>query len=540
MSNAVVTSTGAGRRRAGGGVALRAGVWGMHVVVVTLAVGSLVTNRFDVWIDLRLLGSMSVFFEILWVAATLLVPICAGPRLAGLFARTPRWELRGFAPAWGLHLLWPTYFVIACLVANSVYYLRLLMLDRADRMIPLPLVAAVLLGAWSLLTREWVRRTEKQGGTRGGARGSVRVTRWTHLRAGTFGVLTLVFMGSFLLIHAYARPPHEPVDVAVVLGGLLKEDGTASNMLRDRVLAAVRLYRAGLVRHIRMSGMIGPPKKPDGIPYDELTPMRQVALDAGIPESAISIDPVGVNTRATAYNTREFMRERGYSSVVACSTDFHLYRTALAFREMGIEAYTFPAQPADWRCASIRDTVRDMAGVVVYRLNPHYREPLAVSMKIKSPQVVVKKSAKVLELYDSGALVKTYSCISGGNAGDKEVEGDRKTPIGKFKIVFKNPASKFHLSLGLDYPNREDAERGLARGLITKKQYADILEALGSDLTREENQKKLWYTPLGGEIFLHGHGEGRSGTAGCVALSNPDIEELFAVLPLGTPVEIRE
>jgi murein L,D-transpeptidase YafK len=161
-------------------------------------------------------------------------------------------------------------------------------------------------------------------------------------------------------------------------------------------------------------------------------------------------------------------------------------------------------------------------------------------MKIKSPQVIVKKSAKTLELFDGAVLVKRYACISGGNAGDKEKEGDRKTPIGKFRIVFKNPASKFHLSLGLDYPNAEDAQRGLAKGLITRKQYEDILAALGSDLSREENQRKLWYTPLGGEIFLHGHGEGREGTAGCVALSNPDIEELFAVLPLGTPVEIRE
>jgi murein L,D-transpeptidase YafK len=123
--------------------------------------------------------------------------------------------------------------------------------------------------------------------------------------------------------------------------------------------------------------------------------------------------------------------------------------------------------------------------------------------------------------------------------GDKSVEGDRKTPEGQFHIVFKNPQSKFHLSLGLDYPNREDAERGLAAGLINRKQYDDILAALASDLTRQENQQKLWYTPLGGEIFLHGHAEGRTGTAGCVALSNSDIEELYAILPLGTPVEVR-
>jgi murein L,D-transpeptidase YafK len=160
-------------------------------------------------------------------------------------------------------------------------------------------------------------------------------------------------------------------------------------------------------------------------------------------------------------------------------------------------------------------------------------------MQLKAPRVVVRKSSNTLELYDGGTLVKRYACITGSNAGDKEKEGDRKTPVGTFHIVYKNPESKFHLSLGLDYPTAEDAERGLAAGVITEQQRDDIVAALGSDLSKAENQKKLWYTPLGGEIFLHGHGEGRAGTAGCVALSNGDIEELWAVLPVGTEVRIE-
>ena len=160
-------------------------------------------------------------------------------------------------------------------------------------------------------------------------------------------------------------------------------------------------------------------------------------------------------------------------------------------------------------------------------------------MQLAVPHIIVRKAAGVVELYDGPKVVKTYTCISGGQSGDKAVEGDRKTPIGSFRIVFKNPESQFHLSLGLDYPNREDAQRGLAAGLITREQYQGIVESLESDLSRVENQKKLWYTPLGGEIFLHGHAEGRTGTAGCIALSNRDIEELYAILPVGTPVEIR-
>jgi murein L,D-transpeptidase YafK len=160
-------------------------------------------------------------------------------------------------------------------------------------------------------------------------------------------------------------------------------------------------------------------------------------------------------------------------------------------------------------------------------------------MQLANPRVVVHKSLGVLELFDGTAPVKKYVCITGGNGGDKEREGDRKTPLGSFHIVYKNPQSKYHLSLGLDYPNREDAQRGLAAGLITREQYDGIVEALASDLSKESNQKKLWYTPLGGEIFIHGYANGRTGTAGCVALQNPDVEELYAVLPVGTPVEIR-
>ena len=182
---------------------------------------------------------------------------------------------------------------------------------------------------------------------------------------------------------------------------------------------------------------------------------------------------------------------------------------------------------------------RELAGIVTYTLDPNYRLPKAQTMQLAAPRVVVKKSANTLELFDGQTLVKAYPCITGSNPGDKQHEGDRKTPLGSFRIVFKNPASKFHLSLGLDYPSPEDAARGLADGLITQEQHDQILAALRSDLSQPENQQKLWYTPLGGEIFLHGHAENRTATAGCIALSNPDIEELYATLPLHTPVEIH-
>jgi len=159
--------------------------------------------------------------------------------------------------------------------------------------------------------------------------------------------------------------------------------------------------------------------------------------------------------------------------------------------------------------------------------------------EITAPRIIVHKTTSTLELYNADTLVKRYNCITGSNPGNKSIEGDRRTPLGTFRIVFKNPNSKFHLSLGLDYPTAADAKRGLDANLITQKQYNEILTALQSDLSLPENQRKLWYTPLGGEIFIHGQAEGRDATAGCVALSNADIEELYAIAEIGTPVEIR-
>ncbi len=532
FGNMTFTATTRSRTRgdAAGRGPTRALTWALHVSVCLLALFTGATNRFDLWVDLRMLGgSGAAVVKILWVATVLLVPLCVGPSLRGL--RRPLWVNRGFTPGLVAMLLWPTYFLIACLVANTVYYFVLLARGDAEPDLPITAWAAILLSVWVLLTRDWLRRSR-------GTSERTPTKRSTQLQAAAFTVCCAVALSAFFFLHTYRRAPDKPVDLAVVLGSRVLPDGTASPTLRDRALAAVDLYNRGLVKHLLLSGAVWDAQRPGEHQLNETTAMYQVCIAAGIPDEAISFDPIGVNTRATAYNTREFMQKNGYSSVVACSTDFHLYRTAMSFRSQGIEPFTVAAKPIEWICAKPRDDVRELIGILVYTLDANYRAPKAETMKIEHPRVIVSKSGRTLQLFDGNSLVKTYSCITGGNAGDKEIEGDRKTPIGTFHIVYKNPQSKFHLSLGLDYPNVEDADRGLAAGLITKAQHDQILAALRADLSVAENQDKLWKTPLGGEIFLHGHAEGRTGTAGCVALANNDIEELYAILPVGTEVQI--
>ena len=70
--------------------------------------------------------------------------------------------------------------------------------------------------------------------------------------------------------------------------------------------------------------------------------------------------------------------------------------------------------------------------------------------KLNNPRIVIKKAARKLELFDGKKFIKTYPMVLGFTpTGDKEVEGDGKTPEGKFYVFTKNPKSRFHVSLGV-------------------------------------------------------------------------------------------
>jgi murein L,D-transpeptidase YafK len=116
---------------------------------------------------------------------------------------------------------------------------------------------------------------------------------------------------------------------------------------------------------------------------------------------------------------------------------------------------------------------------------------------------------------------------------DKVRQGDRATPEGEFYIFTKNDKSAFYLSLGVSYPNAEDAARGLRDNLISKAQHDAIVQAIKRKATPPQN------TRLGGDIYIHGNGATSDWTWGCVALENEDVKELFDSVPVGTPVTIK-
>lgn len=136
-------------------------------------------------------------------------------------------------------------------------------------------------------------------------------------------------------------------------------------------------------------------------------------------------------------------------------------------------------------------------------------------------QVVINKSKRELLLLRKGKLLRSYKVALGRNpVGAKQFQGDGKTPEGAYTISGRNVRSAFHRSLRVSYPS--DADRDHARHL-------------GRD--------------PGGDIMIHGlpNGQGWIGAAhratdwtqGCIAVTNAEIEEIWNLVPDGTPVEIH-
>lgn len=137
-------------------------------------------------------------------------------------------------------------------------------------------------------------------------------------------------------------------------------------------------------------------------------------------------------------------------------------------------------------------------------------------------RIVVLKSKRELFLFRGTTVLKSYSVSLGRvPVGPKEREGDRKTPEGVYRITEHKRDSAFHLALRVSYPETKDSLRA----------------------------KSIGVSP-GSDIMLHGirNGFGFLGrlhrafdwTAGCVAVTNSEIREIFAAVPDGTIIEIRE
>jgi murein L,D-transpeptidase YafK len=117
-----------------------------------------------------------------------------------------------------------------------------------------------------------------------------------------------------------------------------------------------------------------------------------------------------------------------------------------------------------------------------------------------------------MQLIHNRTLLKAYRFELGFDPrGHKGQEGDGRTPEGAYRINRKNPNSRFHLSLGISYPNSTDVAAARARGVNP-----------------------------GGDIFIHGTPQPWVGqpdwTWGCIAVTNTEMDEIFAMVNVGTKI----
>lgn len=147
--------------------------------------------------------------------------------------------------------------------------------------------------------------------------------------------------------------------------------------------------------------------------------------------------------------------------------------------------------------------------------------------------IVVKKAERLLELWQGETLICSFPIGLGWEpTGHKQVEGDGRTPEGEYYVCVRNSNSSFYLSLGVSYPNKEDAAQALEDGRIDSKTYKRIANAI------DKGQCPDWNTPLGGAIMIHGCGSSSDWTAGCIAVDNDVMDLLFEYCPMGTKITI--
>lgn len=129
--------------------------------------------------------------------------------------------------------------------------------------------------------------------------------------------------------------------------------------------------------------------------------------------------------------------------------------------------------------------------------------------------VVIFKGSRRLVLYRDGTPIRSFDIGLGWEPeGQKQFEGDGRTPEGSYYINRRNPNSAFHLSLGISYPDPNQVAAAAAVGVNP-----------------------------GGDIFIHGGlGQRRQKgdwTAGCIAVTDRQIEEIWRMVPDGALVVIQ-
>lgn len=138
----------------------------------------------------------------------------------------------------------------------------------------------------------------------------------------------------------------------------------------------------------------------------------------------------------------------------------------------------------------------------------------------RADSVVVDKSNRQLYLKRDGAVLRSYDIALGFSPkGHKTKRGDGRTPEGRYTLDFRNPDSRFHRSIRVSYPNRQDVARARSQGLDPGDNI--MIHGLPDD----------W-------AWLGRHHTRQDWTEGCIAVTNREMDEIWAMVDSGTPIHI--
>ena len=160
----------------------------------------------------------------------------------------------------------------------------------------------------------------------------------------------------------------EDVDCIIVLGCQVRQDGSLSHMLRDRLIRGVGLYQAGAAPKLLMSGDHG------RVDYDEVGAMKQYAIEQGVPSQDVFMDHAGFSTYETVYRAKEIFQA---DKVIIVTQEYHLYRALYIADQLGLEAYGVSADLNTYGGQTMRDLREVLArckdfGMCIFLPEPEY------------------------------------------------------------------------------------------------------------------------------------------------------------------------
>ena len=153
------------------------------------------------------------------------------------------------------------------------------------------------------------------------------------------------------MVPVLSRLKELDADCILVLGAGVRENGSPSLMLSDRLNTAIALYETGVCDRLLMSGDHG------RVEYDEVNVMKSIAVEAGVPSEYIFMDHAGFSTYDSLYRARHIFQAK---RVIIVTQEYHLYRALYVARALGLDALGVAAPGENYYGQTYRE-LREMA-----------------------------------------------------------------------------------------------------------------------------------------------------------------------------------